>query len=315
MAQQQPCGSQDDHARRVEYLDDDRAGDDFLGRAELRKLRDDVRPGDIVLCRDQSRLGRDALEVTLAIRDLVRDRGARLFYYATGQEVAFANAIDQATTFILGTGHQIELEAIRSRTKEALRSRVRAGRVAGGRCYGYDLRRETDGSGRPYTVAVVDEREAEIVRRIYQEALGGRGLKKIAIGLNDERVSSPSAGVRGTGSWAPSAVRVILTNPRYRGLYIHGRTIRIRRGGKRIVARAEPADILTVEVPEWRIVDDETWCAVQALFSKREGTMKPRAGTRYRYALAGLGRCAHCGGSIGASSIKRGRQRLKTYVS
>jgi hypothetical protein len=30
----------------------------------------------------------------------VRDRECRLFYYVTGQEVQFANALDQATTFI-----------------------------------------------------------------------------------------------------------------------------------------------------------------------------------------------------------------------
>ena len=50
-------------------------------------------------------------------------------YDSTGQEVPFANAIDAATTFIGGVGHQMELEAIRSRTKEALRARVRAGRM------------------------------------------------------------------------------------------------------------------------------------------------------------------------------------------
>jgi hypothetical protein len=32
-------------------------------------------------------------EVTMTIRDLVRDRGARLFCYANGQEVEFGNAI------------------------------------------------------------------------------------------------------------------------------------------------------------------------------------------------------------------------------
>ena len=104
-----------------EYLDDGKAGDDFHGRVGMRRLFLDALPGDIIVCRDQSRLGRDAIEVTLAIRDLVRDRGCRLYYYVTGQQVQFANAIDQATTFIQGTGHQMELEAIRSRTREALR--------------------------------------------------------------------------------------------------------------------------------------------------------------------------------------------------
>src|ERR1700733_6374132 len=122
---------------KVEYLDDGRAGDDLLTRSGLRQLLADAKRGDVIVCRDQSRLGRDAIEVTLVVRDLVRDRGCRLYYYATGQEVQFANAIDQATTFIQGTGHQMELEAIRSRTREALRSRVRDGRIAGGSCFGY----------------------------------------------------------------------------------------------------------------------------------------------------------------------------------
>lgn len=111
--------------------------------------------------------GRDAIEVILVVRDLVRDRGCRLFCYVTGQEVQFANAIDQATTFIQGTGHQLELEAIRSRTRDALRSRVRDGRIAGGACFGYRLERKADGSGRKYTIAVVNENEAPTVRRIY----------------------------------------------------------------------------------------------------------------------------------------------------
>ena len=108
-----------------EYVDDGKAGDDFHSRQGIRQLLEHAKPGDVIVCRDQSRLGRDAIEVTLVIRDLVRDRGCRLFYYVSGQEVQFANAIDQATTFIQGTGHQMELEAIRSRTREALRSRVR----------------------------------------------------------------------------------------------------------------------------------------------------------------------------------------------
>jgi site-specific DNA recombinase len=193
----------------VDYVDDGRAGDDFLIRPGLRSLIAEAKRGDIIICRDQSRLGRDAIEVTLVIRDLVRDRGCKLFFYTTGQEVQFANAIDQATTFIQGTGHQMELEAIRSRTREALRSRVRQGRIAGGACYGYTLERQIDGSGRRFTVAVVNEQEAVVVRRIFADYLAGRGQKAIAHQLDNEGVTAPSAGRRGSGSWAPSAVRTM----------------------------------------------------------------------------------------------------------
>jgi len=105
---------------RIDYVDDGRAGDDFLTRAGLRQLLAEAKRGDVIICRDQSRLGRDAIEVTLVIRDLVRDRACRLLYYTTGQEVQFANAIDQATTFIQGTGHQMELEAISSQWRQLI---------------------------------------------------------------------------------------------------------------------------------------------------------------------------------------------------
>lgn len=127
----------------------------------------------------------------------------------------------------------MELEAIRSRTREALRSRVRDGRIAGGSCYGSRLERRSDGSGRKYTLAIVNETEAPIVRRIYDEFLAGRGLKQIAHRLNNEGIPAPSAGRRGSGSWAPGAVRTILLNIRYRGVYLHG--------GSRSSARVAPS--------------------------------------------------------------------------
>lgn len=300
---------------RRDYVDDGRAGDDFLTRAGLRQLLADSKRGDIIVCRDQSRLGRDALEVTLVIRDLVRDRGCRLFYYVTGQEVQFANAIDQATTFIQGTGHQMELEAIRSRTREALRSRVRNGQIAGGSCYGYTLERKWDAVGRKFTVAKVNEQEAAIVRRIYAEHLANRGIKAIAHQLNADGVPAPAAGRRGSGSWAPGAVRTILLNPRYRGVYVHGRIKKVRQGGGVIRVKAEPHEMITLEIPEWRIVDDVTWFAVQERF-KKHGP-RPRSAHAYgaKYALSGIGRC-QCGGAIVVTRVRAfggGHKRVKTY--
>lgn len=303
-------------ARIVEYTDDGKSGDDFHSRTGLRRLIADVKTGDVVVCRDQSRLGRDAIEVTLVIRDLVRDRGCRLYYYSSGQEVQFSNAIDQATTFIQGTGHQMELEAIRSRTREALRARVRAGRVAGGRCYGYALERKRDDSGRSFTIAVVDPLQAEILRRIFQEYREHRGLKAIAIGLNNDGVPPPSAGRRGTGSWSPGALRAMLINPRYRGLYVHGKVKKVRRNGCVERVKADPTDVITVEIPEWQIIDDETWSIVQERFAARVECRGPsgRGGnSTARYALSGIARCGSCGGPVAVQHSSHGKERFRAY--
>ena len=301
---------------RRDYVDDGRAGDDFHTRTGLKALIAESRRGDVIVCRDQSRLGRDAIEVTLVIRDLVRDRGCKLYYYATGQEVLFANAIDQATTFIQGTGHQMELEAIRSRTREALRSRVRDGRIAGGSCFGYTLERKADGSGRKYTIAVVNEEEAEVVRRIFDEFLAGHGIKTIAHRLNNDGVRAPAAGRRGSGSWASGAVRTVLLNPRYRGVYMHGRIKKVRQAGGIAYIKADPKDIITTEIPEWRIVDESTWMAVQARFSKRESTFPVRKGRTPKYALCGVAHCGTCGGAITSQRVRAhggGSERVVAY--
>jgi len=301
---------------RIDYVDDGGASDDFLTRAGLRQIISEAQRGDVIVCRDQSRLGRDAIEVTLVVRDLVRDRGCRLFYYATGQEVQFANAIDQATTFIQGTGHQMELEAIRSRTREALRSRVRDARIAGGSCYGYRLERKSDGSGRKYTIAIVNETEAPVVRRIYDEYLAGRGLKQIAHRLNNEGVAAPSAGRRGSGSWAPSAVRTILLNVRYRGVYLHGRIKKLRQGGTVCRVKADPREVIETEIPEWRIVDDAIWFAVNERFTTRGPREAIATTSRTKYALTGLGHCAQCGGAIVSHRVRTfggGEERVMAY--
>jgi site-specific DNA recombinase len=300
----------------VPYVDDGRAGDDFLTRKGLRDLIAESRTGDVIICRDQSRLGRDAIEVTLAVRELVRDRRCLLYYYATGQQVHFDTAIDQATTFIQGTGHQMELEAIRSRTREGLRSRVRDGRIAGGACYGYTLVRKSDSSGRKYTVAIVNEDQARIVRRIYDGFLVGHGIKAIAHQLNAEGAASPSAGRRGSGSWAPGAVRTVLMNARYRGVYIHGRIKKVRNGGGSLRVKAEPGEMMFIDMPDWRIVPDDVWFAVQERFTSR-GPRAPMGRPPARYPLIGIGRCAHCGGAISSARTRvrgGGSERVKVYA-
>src|SRR3954471_22349333 len=45
------------HQPRTDYVDDGRAGDDFLNRSGLRSLIAESKRGDVIICRDQSRLG------------------------------------------------------------------------------------------------------------------------------------------------------------------------------------------------------------------------------------------------------------------
>ena len=69
--------------------------------------------------------------------------------------------------------------------------------------------------------------------------------------------------------------------------------------------RAPPEDIITVEVPEWRIVDDTTWFAAQDVIHARAEKTIWTAGPRTTYALSALARCSHCQGSIGTQNSRQ----------
>ena len=125
----------------------------------------------------------------------------------------------------------------RNRVKIRVRSAMAAqaqveGRFLGGRPpYGYLLvdvgphpNPAKAADGKRLHALAPDPQTAHVVRRIFAEYLAGRGLKAIAEGLTRDDIPSPSAydpernkhrcGI----AWSWSAVRAILTNPRYTGL-------------------------------------------------------------------------------------------------
>ncbi len=124
----------------------------------------------------------------------------------------------------------MQLEAIRSRVREALRSRVRSGGVA----YGYRLERRTDRDGRTYSVAIVLDEEAAIVRRIFAEYAAGRRRSRTASTAMAFRRPRPGSG---TGSWSGGCVRAMLRDPRYRGVYVHGRMKKVRTNGAAAIVK------------------------------------------------------------------------------
>jgi len=64
--------------------------------------------------------------------------------------------------------------------------------------------------------------------------------------------------------------------------------------------KADPSEVLVIDLPEWRIVDDATWFAVNERFTTREPTAGGNA-PRTKYPLRGLAKCATCGGAARSS--------------
>jgi site-specific DNA recombinase len=85
------------------------------------------------------------------------------------------------------------LQSVRRQTHRGLEGRAIAGFWTGGDCYGYSSVSEVNPTDveNPRKTLIVDDEKATIVRRIFSEFASGFGLKRIAIGLNNDCVQSP----------------------------------------------------------------------------------------------------------------------------
>jgi hypothetical protein len=97
---------------------------------------------------------------------------------------------------------------------ESAERKARRGLVAGGIVYGYRNVSSADGAGK---VRAIDETQAAVVREVFERYAKGEGLRTICKSLSERGISSPRAGKRGIGAWAPSAVHAMLRRPHYIG--------------------------------------------------------------------------------------------------
>lgn len=213
----------------------------------------------------------------------------------------------------------------RNRIKTRVRSSMQAqvildGRFQGGRPpYGYRL---VDGDPHPNpSKAALGQRlrhlepeptTAPIVVRIFEAFLDGTGVHAIARQLTAEGVPCPSASdpernrhrLRNGPAWAHTAVRAILTNPRYTGFQVWNRQ-------KRHEILVDVADVAAGHETRMRwndrgdwvwskgathqaLVTMEQWEHSQDLLTAttRSTTRSPKAGRNY--VLAGMIRCGGC---------------------
>jgi hypothetical protein len=125
--------------------------------------------------------------------------------------------------------------------------------------------------GEPRGARAIHPDEAATVRRIFRAFADGQSPKTIAKQLNAEGVAGPD------GPWWPNTIAGqpkrgtgILNNELYVGRIVWNRLRYLKdpETGKRR-SRLNPSHVwVTVEAPQLRIVDDESWQAVKARQAK-----------------------------------------------
>ncbi len=250
---------------------------------------------DVLVCEALDRLGRRLADVA-RLYDHLEFRGV----------VLHAVNIGQVTTMhvgLLGTMAQLYLSDLKEKTRRGQLGRALAGKIPGGKAYGYRLVEGECGERR------VDEAEALVILRIFREFAAGKSPRAIAKALNAEGTPGPDG-----RQWGDTTIRGqvdrgtgILNNSLYVGRLEWNRCSYVKdpKSGKR-VARPNPKDLWEiVEVPALRIIDDDLWDEVRlrqrglSFEIRRDdsGNALNRAHRR-KFLLSGLLKCGCCGGGF-----------------
>lgn len=209
-----------------------------------------------------------------------------------------------------GTMNALFLKNLAQKTHRGLEGRVRNGKSAGGKSYGYDVRRTLLPDG-TFTTGdlVINEGEANIVRRIFSDYAAGQSARSIAAALNAEGLPAPRAATWSfstiSGNWKRGTG--ILNNDLYVGerVWNRQRFVKCPQSGKR-QALANPQEAWVRETaPDLRIIDQDLWKRVKErqgatrtrILDARGSGSGPQAHTarRARYLLSGTVECGECG--------------------
>jgi DNA invertase Pin-like site-specific DNA recombinase len=282
-------------------------------------------PFQVLVMSEVSRLGREQIETAYALKQLSQ-AGVRCFGYLDGRELLMESATDKFLLSAVNFAADLEREKARQRTYDAMARKAKAGHVCGGRTFGYDNVEILDAGGkRSHVEWRINEAEAAVVRRLFELAAAGYGLKGITKALNAEGARSPRPQRGRLQSWAPSSVRAVLHRSVYRGVVTWNRTRKRNQWGQQHQAARPPADWITRPVPDLQIVSDDLWQAAHARIEAArivylDGTGGHRFGRTggqaplvSKYLLTHLVVCGICGGPLEVQTRAHGKRRAQFY--
>lgn len=241
------------------YVDAGVSGASFETRPGLQAALKGAREGgyDVLLCLTLDRLSRD-LEHSAKVLKLLQFHDIELWTVHGGSQVS---AMELGLRAVLNSEM---LEQVRYRTREGMKTVAKTGRVPGGICYGYSIKKMIGTDGEPIRgLRDIIAAEAAVIVWIFEQYVKGLSPDAIAEILNRQGIPGP----RGQ-AWRGTAIRGhrrrgsgILNNQMYIGRLVFNRLVyRKNPVSERRVSRLNsPEQHIIQEVPTLRIVSDSLW--------------------------------------------------------
>ena len=188
------------------YSDEGISGTSIKKRKGFQKMIADAMDGkiDLIVTKSISRFARNTVDSISTVRQL-KAKGVEVFFEKDGLWTFDPSA--ELTITILSSIAQEESRNLSSNVTWGQRARFAEGKVTMPykRFLGYDRGEE----GNP----VINEEQAELVRRIYKMFVNGMTASGIAKKLTNEKIPTPG----GREKWQARVVESILTNEKYKG--------------------------------------------------------------------------------------------------
>ena len=301
------------------YIDNGFTGTNFE-RPGFMRLMEDVRSGKVqcIVVKDLSRFGRE---------HLLCGHYTEIVYPTLGVNfIAIQENVD--TTKGMGTEmmpfHNIFNEWYAAQTSKKIRAvnEMKASkgmRISSTVPYGY---KKIEGNKEQW---YIDEPAAEIVRKIFNLCISGKGPSQIARQLEAEKVLTPTAYFNSVGKkisnpmpvniyhWRENSIVHILENRQYTGCTVNGKSTTVSYKVHKKIEKLQE-DYQIIPNTQEAIISENTWLRVQELRkNKRRNTATGR-----RSLFSGLVYCADCGSKLhfcASKSLKKNQEfwRCSSY--
>lgn len=291
-----------------EYVDDGYTGTNF-DRPGFKQMIEDIEAGiiDTVITKDLSRLGRERLGVGHYTEIYFPEHNVRYIALLDNIDTYIDSGMNDMAPF-KGVINDMYVRDISKKIRSSLIERKKAGNFLGVTApYGY----QKDPNNKFHLI--INEKEAEVVKRVFRLYLEGNGLTRIAQILTKDGIPVPGESrdigkTRRTAlysSWKQTTIRRILDNRVYLGELVQFKRRKINYKSKRRITVPEEERYICKGTHE-AIIDEEDFNTIQNILKKN----KSFKGTRHDYLFKGLLYCAECGARL---NITYSNYALKRY--
>lgn len=270
------------------YADDGITATNTKKRDEFHRMINDCNDSkiDMVITKSISRFARNTVDCLNYTRAL---KNKNIGVYFEKENINTLDAKGEVLMTIMASLAQQESESLSANVRLGLQFRYQQGKVQVNHNWFLGYTKDADGH------LIIDQEQADIVKRIYREYLEGKSFLQIKRSLEADAILNGA----GRSKWNESNIKQILTNEKYIGDALLQKTYTVDILEKKREANKGQVPKYYVENNHEAIIPKNIFLKVQEEIARRanltNGTTNRKRVYSGRYALSGIVFCAYCG--------------------